>query len=163
MFEAPPSGTPVLPGSPTITTTAELLDPAFDTRSLVIIPGVDPSVAESCFQYVFACGNMVLLVDEVDLWLSHTRPSETLLSIIRYGRHRQIDLCAISQRPANVVRDLTAQADFIVMFQSTENRDVEYLAARIGRDSAEMVRNLPQFKPLIYSAYTGGVVKGGTL
>lgn len=150
-----------LSGEPVIMSVSDLLNPAYDNRSLNICPGNDPRLPAAAFLYAYTCGNCWLVVDEVDIWTSAQSCDESILNAIRYGRHRGLSQIYISQRPANVIRDLTAQSDYLFMFQSTENRDVEYLAARIGRENAERVRRLKQFDYAVYSAFSGGLVKGG--
>lgn len=146
-----------LPGSPRVSAVADLPTDRIVGRSFLAMPGTDGRLPAAVFLYAYTCGNLTLVVDEVDLYLPHGGPDDNLLNIIRYGRHRGLNLIAISQRPANVVRDLTAQSDYIVMFQTSEPRDLDYLAGRIGKDNADKVAALPQFHPAIYSAYEGGL------
>jgi DNA helicase HerA-like ATPase len=152
-----PMGGIELPGCPVISSLPELLEDKTRGRSFVVQPDSD-ELAAKVLQYGYLVGNCVLVVDEIDLYANNTSPMWETMNIIRYGRHRACSLVGISQRPANVVRDLTAQADYLIMFQSTENRDIEYLAGRIGPELGEQVRNLAQFEYRIYSAYSGGLV-----
>jgi len=158
-----PMGGFSLAGCESVTTLEQLVDPKLKDRSFVVLPS-DDKLAEAAFLYAYTCGNAWLFVDEIDLYMSAYNCNESLQKIIRYGRHRRVSLVGISQRPANVHRDLTAQADILVMYQTHEPRDVDYLAVRIGKENAERLRSLPLFKPLIYMA--GSVVsdpmsKGG--
>jgi len=146
-----------LSGAPTIFNRDELLSDKTDGRSFVLQPP-DDMTALLGIEFGYRLGHTVIVVDEIDLYADCRAPHPLLLQIVRYGRHRAVSLIGISQRPANVVRDMTAQSDYIVMFQSTENRDLQYLADRIGSDNAEAVRQLPQFEYLVYSAYAGGIV-----
>lgn len=150
-----------LTGSPVIHQSTELLNNDIANRSIIAVPGSDVQLPRSVMLYAYESGNVTLFVDEVDIFCSAHFAEPALLNIIRYGRHRQVNLVAISQRPANVIRDLTAQSDFLVMFQSTELRDLEYLGQRIGRENSDQVARLDQFKYLIYSAFDGGLMKEG--
>jgi DNA helicase HerA-like ATPase len=147
-----------LPGSPRIHFRREIVERLWG-RSFVAIPGNEPQFPETVFRWAYICGDLTLVIDEVDIYLPHAEPSLALLDIIRYGRHRRINLIAVSQRPANVKRDLTAQADYLVMFQSTEPRDLDYLAARIGSQYRDSVAALPDFTPAVYSAQAGGLTE----
>ena len=147
--------------APFVRTRAELLNPILDDSSFIVQVDREFDLTASVFKYVYLCGNITLVVDEIDLYIPNGQPDEYLLNIIRYGRHKRIDLIGISQRPARVVRDLTAQADIICIFQSTENRDVDYLAGRIGRENADKIRGLNQFDYAVYSAYDGKIIGTG--
>lgn len=147
-----------LPGAPTIASEKELFSDRTFGRSFVVNPPND-ALAALAIRYAQGIGNCVLVVDEIDLYADVHAPDDNVVKqIVRYGRHRAVSLIGVSQRPANVMRDMTAQCDYIVMFQSTEQRDVLYLADRIGSDNADRVRTLPQFHYMVYSAYAGGIV-----
>jgi DNA helicase HerA-like ATPase len=146
-----------LPGCPTVHSQAEMLSDRTVGRSFVLNPP-DDATALLAIRFAYALGNVLLVVDEIDLYADVRSPDPIVMQIIRYGRHRGVSLLGVSQRPANVVRDMTAQCDFIVMFQSTELRDVAYLSDRIGNDNAEKIRALPQFTYMTYSAFEGGLV-----
>lgn len=121
-------------------------------RSFRVIPTVDESIVETVFEFCFHAQNLILIVDEVDLYLSHALPSPWLLKLIRYGRHQRVSLVAISQRPANVKRDLTAMADDVIVFAVTENRDLQYLSQRLSPTEINIVKRLPKFKHFRWSA-----------
>lgn len=145
-----------LPGAPTVYDKAGVLSDRTNGRSFVLNPSNDDD-ALLAVEYAYGIGNVLLVIDEIDLYADVRAPQPLIMQIIRYGRHRAVSLIGISQRPANVVRDMTAQADYMIMFQSTELRDVAYLADRIGPTDAEQVRALPQFQYLVYSAFDGGI------
>jgi len=146
-----------LAGSPTVFSRDEMLSDQTFGRSFVVNPP-DDQTAIDAIRLAYGVGNCVLVVDEIDLYGDVRSPDESLLKVIRYGRHRGVSLIGVSQRPANVVRDLTAQSDILIMFHTTENRDVLYLADRIGSDNAERLRSIPQFSYLVYSAQDGGII-----
>lgn len=146
-----------LPGAPTVYDKNGVLSDKTENRSFVLNASNDAD-ALLVIEYAYMVGNVLLVIDEIDLYADVRAPQPLILQIIRYGRHRAVSLVGISQRPANVVRDMTAQSDYMIMFQSTELRDVAYLADRIGPTDAERVRALPQFQYLTYSAFDGGII-----
>lgn len=113
-------------------------------RSVLVLPESD-DVAAFAFRFAWAAAScdrpLILVVDEIDLYLSQFRPDPCLAKIIRYGRHRCLSLWGIAQRPANVHKDLLAQADRVVMFAARQPSDVDYLAKLTGVDP-DQVRNL---------------------
>lgn len=140
-----------LPGVPVFADPRQLSSVKF---SSAILRADDDNAAVAAFVYAWHCGNIWLIVDEVDLYCSPYNSDPTLKRIVRYGRHKAINLIAISQRPANVARDVTAQADAIVIFSTTENRDLDYLRYRIGETAALAASKLPLYQSIIYKAGT---------
>lgn len=152
-----PMGCFELPGAPILTDLNQLCNMP-DGRSFVFRPG-DDQAAEKAILFSYIAGDLFLIVDEADLYLPASPAADnSLMKVVRYGRHKGISLCAVSQRPANVARDLTAQSDFILSFHVTEPRDVQYLAYRIGKSLAEELTRLPKFQTKIYAADTGGYI-----
>lgn len=142
-----PMGGFKLHGSPEVDSVKQLEAVARSgRRSMLIIPDMDDDLPTKTFEFAYRAGNCVLVVDEVDTYFSHANPDPWLRKIVRYGRHRGVSLIAICQRPANVQRDLTAMADELILFSMTENRDIEYLKARIGVQGVAQVTALPPFK-----------------
>lgn len=91
------------------------------------------------FDFVFTTGNCLLVLEEVD-WLCNSRSIHPgLENIIKYGRHKKIDMIAVSRRPAEISRLLSSQADEVISFQQTEPRDLQYLAER-GFDREKLMQ-----------------------
>lgn len=152
-----PMGGLDVPGGVVVRTAEEFRQADTGGKNILGLVGDDDDLAPFLFLYAYRSGDVTLVVDEIDLWMSHSNCDDSLLRIVRYGRHQRINLIAISQRPANVYRDLTAQSDFLVMFNSSENRDREYLSQRIGRENADRLRSLERFTFLVYDSRTGGL------
>lgn len=93
---------------------------------------------------VWASGNMSFVVEELDTFCSSQNISDSFASIIQRGRHRDITLIGISQRPYGISRLITSQAKEIYTFIHTEPRDIEYLSMYMGKD-VEKLRDLEQY------------------
>ena len=120
-----------LPGSPVVRTGELGLYYRYRSASVLVEPSED-RVAEVAFQYAQAVGNLCLFVDEIDMYFSPFQPNEDLLRIVRYGRHCNLSIVGISQRPASVCKDLIAQADYKVFFRTTEPNDLAYIRKWTG-------------------------------
>jgi hypothetical protein len=103
-----------------------------------------------CFEACRAVYDGTLVVEEIDFYCSPTFIEPSLQKLIKYGRHRQINLIGVSRRAAEVNRNLTAQSDCIVTFQQEENRDIEYMSRRIGAENAESLRGLGKFEYRVF-------------
>jgi len=93
---------------------------------------------------VWACGNMVFVVEEIDRFCDSTHLSGEFANIVQRGRHKDITLVAISQRPYRVNRTLSSQVKELYTFQQSEPRDIDFLSEFIGQD-VDRVRELPLY------------------
>lgn len=89
------------------------------------------------------------VTEEVDIYCSATSIEPEFQNTISRGRHYNINLIGLSQRPYNINRLLTSQAKIIYTFNHSEPRDILYLKNYIG-DEAEKVRTLPKYTCLKY-------------
>jgi hypothetical protein len=85
--------------------------------------------------------DLLVVCEEVDLFTSAQRIHPDLSRLVKYGRHRGIDLIAIARRPAEISRHLTAQADLVLSFRQEEPRDLEYFA-KISKENSEALQTL---------------------
>lgn len=92
-------------------------------------------------------GELTFVAEEVDFFISPSRLDPGFERLIRYGRHRGVELIAISRRPAEVNRNLTAQSSRLFIFKMHEPRDIAYFRSIIGPE-AEKIPELPDFTPL---------------
>lgn len=94
---------------------------------------------------VFETGDMTFLVEELDTFCSSQEISDNFANIIQRGRHKDINLIGITQRPYGIPRLITSQAKTIYSFIHREPRDLEYLKAFIGEE-AEKIKDLKQYE-----------------
>jgi hypothetical protein len=99
---------------------------------------------EEFFKFCLVLTSCLIVVEETDLFCTTSQIDPSLDRLIRYGRHRKLDLVFLSRRPAEVHRNVTAQADVIVSFKQTEPRDLEYF--RKITDDFESLRHLKKWK-----------------
>jgi len=81
-------------------------------------------------------GVSLVAVDEADIFApqadARRRPPPPLVDLVRRGRHRGVTLVLCTQRPALVMRDAYALADYVVICQTTDARDLKTLAELHG-------------------------------
>ena len=117
----------------------------------------DEEFAEIC-DLVYACGNMVFVVEEIDRFSDSTHLPIEFANIVQRGRHANITLIAISQRPYRVNRTLSSQVKEMYTFQQSEPRDIDFLSEFIGQD-VDRVRDLPLYSYLHWQA-DGTIAEG---
>ncbi len=105
-------------------------------------------------ELVWDCENMALIVEEMDAFCSPMAISDSFANIVQRGRHRNITLIGISQRPYGINRLISSQAKEIYSFIMTEPRDIEYLSQYVGKD-VEQIRELKEYSYLKWDAVKG--------
>lgn len=66
--------------------------------------------------------------------LNVREPSPIAIDLVNFGRNKEISLICAAKRPAQVNRELTAQADIIISFRQDEPNDIKYLKEFCGPD-----------------------------
>ncbi len=94
-----------------------------------------------------------IAIDELSLFCSPHKKPAALLELVRIGRHRRIDQLYSARRPAEVPRDVTAQADFLIVGRTFEPTDTDYLKAFCGEKLAEHAKNL---SPRVFVTFKPG-------
>lgn len=102
---------------------------------------------------VFLLGDMTFLVEEVDCYCTSFQISESFAHIIQRGRHQNISLIGVTQRPFGIHRLLTSQAKEIYVFGTNEPRDRDYLKLLLGE---QIEAKLDQLKPYEYVHWAEG-------
>jgi hypothetical protein len=74
----------------------------------------------------------VFVVEEVDTVTTPTYAPPNFSNLNRSGRHWDLSLICLSQRPRKVYRNLTSQADKIIVFSIIEPGDIVYLKDYAG-------------------------------
>ena len=89
---------------------------------------------EQFCEFCYELYNVVIIIEEIDMF-SHAGWSTKFLNyIIRYGRHKNIDLISTSRRPADIPRMITSQTEKFIIFRIIEPRDIVFLSMITGYD-----------------------------
>lgn len=125
-----------------------------DNFRLIYQPTIPRADFDEVCDLVYTCGDMMFLVEEIDCFCSAQDISLPFANITQRGRHRNITLIGVSQRPFGINRLVTSQAKEIYSFVHREPRDIEYLKFFIGSE-AEKVRDLPRYHYLLWKGGQG--------
>jgi hypothetical protein len=109
---------------------------------------------ETVCDLVFNCGNITYLVEEIDCFCSAQALGINFKSIIQRGRHKDITLIGITQRPAGIARLITSQAKAMRIFNTTEPRDIDYFRQILGE---ALIKKLAELKEYEYVLWQDGV------
>jgi len=106
---------------------------------------------ERIAELVYACGNVTFFVEEIDCYCSAYSISDAFAAIVQRGRHKNIQLVGVTQRPFGIHRLLTSQAKEIYVFNTNEPRDRDYLKSLLGVGVEEKLDKLKQYEHLHWS------------
>lgn len=120
-----------------------------DERFRISLRMAEDEEALQLFEMAWEMPNTLLVVEEGSRFCSPSKLPREVAKVIRFGRHRNISQLWITRRPAELHRDITANADLIVAFRCHEGRDIEYMTKILG-DKAEQLRHLPKFKVMVH-------------
>src|SRR4030066_2407162 len=95
---------------------------------------------------VFLLGNMTFLVEELDCYCPSWQISDAFAHIIQRGRHNNISLIGVTQRPFGIHRLLTSQAKEIYIFGTNEPRDRDYLKLLLGEQIEAKLDQLQKYQ-----------------
>lgn len=99
---------------------------------------------ENLFIFCWYVKNLVLVVEEAEMYISPFVKQSNFLRLVRYGRHRGISIIAVARRVIEVSNDIKANSDKIVTFQQILEKDLEYLE-KFGFNK-EKVKNLKKYE-----------------
>lgn len=114
--------------------------------SLIYRPGDPEEEFPTLCQMVYACGRMVFVVEELDLYFKPGGSCcQELTTLVMRGRHADVDLIGVTQRPRGFGRSFTAMAKEFCIFQTQEPDDLDYFAARLGKQVKDVLPTLPLY------------------
>ena len=120
-----------------------------DFRIVFITTKHENDFSQVC-QQVASCRNMTFVVEELDLFFLGGRCCQELNDLTFRGRHYDVELVGITQRPKGFGRGLTSQAKEFYVFSTHEPDDVKYFKDRLGGEVAEQIQKLEQFQYVQY-------------
>lgn len=131
-----------------------------ETFSCRYIPAAEPEEEiEHITPLVYDRGSLCLVCEEIALYTQPGYVPPLLGKLVRTGRHREIDLCWATQRPAECSKTITALTDIWVLFSLTEPRDIEAVSLRCGPEIADRVVNLAQHDHFVWDAVSREVIE----
>ncbi len=99
---------------------------------------------EFLFKFVKEMNDILLTVEEAEIYLDPRSLNEDFSDLINYGRHREISLLAIARRVPEISIEFRAQITEFITFRQFEPRDLDLLE-RYGFNREE-VKNLEEHK-----------------
>lgn len=120
---------------------------------LIYRPLMPEKEIEVIAELVFLLGNMTFVVEEVDCYCTPYQISDAFAHIIQRGRHKNITLIGVTQRPYGIHRLLTSQAKELYIFSTSEPRDRDYLKSLLGQEIEAKLDALQQYQ---YVKWTDG-------
>lgn len=101
--------------------------------------------------------NLWIIVEEVTSFVGVHSKSDSFDKLVRWGRHYNVSILAITQRAAEIPRLYSSQVDEVISFVQTEPRDLDWLS-RVSFVGSEGAEKVSQLKPI-----ENGIVKDENL
>jgi len=94
------------------------------------------------FKLALIIEDLLLVVEEAEIYISPGSRSSAFLDCVRYGRHHGISLLGIARRATELSIDFKAMCDSIISFKQNFPRDIKTMQ-EMGFEGLE---NLPDYK-----------------
>lgn len=122
----------------------ELLRENIDGEFRLTVRLEDEAEYEQIVDVLRYVGNLTLVIEEFHLYCNHTYTYPEIKKLIRLGRHWGINIIGITQRIPDIPRDFTHAMDLLVVFRTTEPRDLDYFRklSFVGDEGAKRISML---------------------
>lgn len=123
-------------------------------RWRLIYRPLDPlgEIGEIC-RLVYLCGNCTFIAEECHLYADSRKCIEpNFQTLLRRGRHKNIDVIAVTQRPNGTHKDLLGQAKEAYIFKILEPRDRDYIREWMGSSIDSYIDRLEQYQFCFWSS-----------
>lgn len=91
---------------------------------------------EYTFKLIYALGNVALIAEEANIYISTAERQSEFLRLCKIGRHRNISVIGISAMPSMFPKTFRGLAQCVISFKQTEPDDV-ILMKKIGLHDVE--------------------------
>jgi hypothetical protein len=81
------------------------------------------------FKICAALEDVLIVIEESDLYCSATAIDPYIRHMVRYGRHKRQNLVFVSRRMAALSREMTSQSNILLTFEQTEVIDLKHFSA----------------------------------
>lgn len=106
----------------------DFIDYIIDRENFVVcVRFTDDEDYEFLFRTIFEVSNILLVLEEAELYISPSERRNEFLKLVKYGRHRDISIIGIARRISELSPQLRSQVDKIYTFKQTEPKDLKVL------------------------------------
>lgn len=105
---------------------------------------------EPICRLVWECQNVTFIIEEVQSFCNPQSICYDFKALIAKGRHRDIELIGITQRPAEISKLLTSQTKRMCIFNVTDPNDVKYFTQTFGAEFIEKLDQLQQYDYIVW-------------
>lgn len=82
---------------------------------------------EFLFLTIFEIGNLLLVLEECEDYISPDNRSTSFLRLVKYGRHSNVRLLGIARRASELSRNFRSQVDKVTSFKQTDDMDLKVM------------------------------------
>jgi hypothetical protein len=132
--------------------------------SFLLTPGKAEEHLDYLCKAAYRAGDLTFVLEETDYFSSANSDCAGVELLVRYGRHRGINLVWVTRNMSEISRRLTSQTDTFVLFRMTEPLYIDALSKRVSPEIALEVERLPQFEYIVFHKGAEGTpIRGRTV
>ena len=98
----------------------------------------------------YCSSDLLVIVEEADLFCTPHKIREPFQQIIETGRHREISLWVATRHAGRLHMNLRSQANRIVTFRQIEPRHLKWIEEAVGPELAERLPHLAQYEAVVW-------------
>jgi len=108
---------------------------------------------------VYALGDMAFVCEEVHTYCQTNKVTPHFKAILSRGRHKNIEVYGVTQRPFGIDRYLSSQAKRAYLFATNEPRDLQYVRDYFGYAVFNQMGRLGQYEHVLWDGEKSIVTK----
>ncbi len=105
---------------------------------------------DSVCRQVALCEDLTFVIEELDRFARPLAMSREFKEIVQRGRHHRIELIGVTQRPHGIDKLLTSQSKQMLIFNTTEPRDIDYFKDVVGYEVVKKIADLQQYQYVVW-------------
>lgn len=105
-------------------------------------------VFNKLFDLIFHIGNLYLVIEEAEIYISANAKKTVFNNLVKYGRHKNISIIAVARRVTELSNELKSQMNICYSSNQILTKDIEYLK-NLGFTKIESLPKY-EFEQIIY-------------
>jgi DNA helicase HerA-like ATPase len=99
-------------------------------------------IFDKLFDIIFHIGNLTLIIEEAEIYISAGNRKSVFNNLVKYGRHKNISIIAVARRVTELSNELKSQMNTCYSSKQVLTKDIQYLY-ELGFTKIE---SLPQYE-----------------
>jgi DNA helicase HerA-like ATPase len=102
-------------------------------------------IFEQLIRVLYKCGNLVIVIEEIQLYSTPHKVSHWLRNLFLTGRHQNLGVIFTTQRPGELNKTILSQCAHLFVGQMHEKNDIKYISNFLGVDAEKLTELKKRF------------------